>query len=207
MCPRQMSLAAFSKMPRLTGLRQSASSTELEILEHLARDFSSPAIAKAFTRECQALQAKLSDSRELEAAKAVVAEISRRIRTLTSRLEETSEPAPILRRLEELEVERRGASERALRAEDNQSRIAALQNITEADVARLLAGISRGLAELHREALKDALRLWIDRIELDAQTRSGRLIYRLALTGDKLASPRVPNGKIVARVDAWLCAA
>lgn len=46
------------------------------------------------------------------------------------------------------------------------------------------------VAELPREALKDALRGWICRVELDPETRKGRVVYRLSLARDKVASPR-----------------
>jgi site-specific DNA recombinase len=105
------------------------------VLEHLAADLSAPPIVAAFTREAKRLQGELQDRGELEAARAALGDISRRSSKLTDLLEQTSDPSPLLRRLEELELERRGAAERLLRAEDAQERIQALEGITEADVA------------------------------------------------------------------------
>jgi site-specific DNA recombinase len=161
------------------------------VLEHLAADLSTAPIVAAFTREAKRLQGELQDHSELEAAKAAMADIERRSSRLTDLLELTSDPAPLLRRLEELELERRGAAERLLRAEDAQARAQALQGITEADVAALLGGIAGDLPGLERGALKDVLRAWVARIELDPATRAGRLVYRLTLSRDSVASPRV----------------
>jgi site-specific DNA recombinase len=176
-----------------TGRRVSSNAIESQVLELLARDFSKPAIVKAFTREARKIQAELEDSRELDQAKSALAAIEKTARRLTDLLEQTTEPAPILRRLEALELERRATAERMMRAEDASQRIATLERITERDVAALLRKISADLAELHRDSLKDVLQLWLERVELDPTTRQGRLIYRLCLTGDKLASPRRPE--------------
>jgi hypothetical protein len=92
-------------------------------------------------------------------------------------------------RLDELEEERRTAAERVLRGEDVQDRVRVLQAVTEADVALVLATVAEGMATLDRDALKDVLRAWIGRIELDPATRTGRVVYRLTLTRDKVASP------------------
>src|SRR4051812_12107281 len=100
------------------------------------------------------------------------------------------DPSPLLRRLEELELERRPAAERVLRAEAEQDRVRILETVTERDVAQLLAGLAEDIAALDRETLKDVLRAWIGKIELDPTTRAGRLIYRLTLNPVSVASPR-----------------
>jgi hypothetical protein len=109
---------------------------------------------------------------------------------LTGLLDQTTEPAPLLRRIEELEYERRKAADRAARAEADRKQAQAAREITEKDVIRAFTKLADDLAELDRDALKDALRGWIDRVELDPATRVGRLHYRLTLGGVNVASPR-----------------
>lgn len=112
------------------------------------------------------------------------------MRRLTDLLEQAKEPRPLLERLDQLEAERQRAAERVLRAEDAQDRVKVLAAVTEEEVAATMAEVAATLAELDRDALKDVLRAWIDRIVLDPATRTGRVDYRLSISRDKVASPR-----------------
>jgi site-specific DNA recombinase len=163
---------------------------ERAMLEQFSIDFAAPAIVQAFAREARKLQDELVDRSELEAARAGVVDVEKRMAKLTGLIEFAREPRPILARLDELEEERRAAAERLMRAQDAQERVRVLEAITEADVAQLLAGIATSMGDLDREALKGVLRAWIGRIELDPATRAGRVVYRLTLSRDKVASPR-----------------
>lgn len=162
---------------------------ERAVLGQLGVDLAAPAIVQAFVREIAALQEQLQDRSELEVARAALADVQKRVAKLTGLIEHAREPRPILARLDELEEERRGAAERVMRGEDAQERVKTLQRLTEADVAALLGRMASDIQALDRDALKDVLRAWIDRIELDPATRSGRIVYRLSLSRDKVASP------------------
>lgn len=76
------------------------------------------------------------------------------------------------------------------RAEADMQQVKESRAVTEKDVQRALGRLGEELPSLDREALKDALRGWIARVELDPATRSGRVHYRLTLSGVKVASPR-----------------
>jgi len=171
-----------------------AEELEAAVLEQLAADFARREVIAAFTREVRALQESLRDARGLVAAREALAGVEARIRRLTALLGETTEPAPLLRRLEELEGERRTAADEVARAEAALADARVVTAITEADVAQLLAGMAGSLAALPREALKDALRGWLSRVELDPVTRQGRVVYRLFLARDNVASPRRAGG-------------
>lgn len=122
------------------------------------------------------------------------------IATLVFRANVAADKAPhLLELLERLQVaelllrlarDQRAAAERVARAEDALADARVVSAVTEADVRQLLAGMAGSLAELPREALKDALRGWLGRVELDPASRAGRITYRLALSRDKVASPR-----------------
>lgn len=174
---------------RTAGGSINAEVLERAVLEQIAIDVATPAIIGGFAREVRALQEQLQDRHELEAARAALADIEKRVAKLTGLIEFAKEPRPIMARLDELELERRSAAERVLRADDAQDRVKTLQAITEADVAALLATMAASIQDLDRDALKDVLRAWIGRIELDPATRAGQLVYRLTLSRDKVASP------------------
>jgi len=166
-----------------------AAALERAVLEHLSADFSAPAIVQAFTREARRLQEGLQDRSELEAARGALTDLGKRISKLTGLIEHAREPRPLMARLDELELERRAAAERMLRAEDTQDRVKSLQAVSEAEVGAALAGVAESVPMLDRDALKDVLRAWIGRIELDPATRCGRIVYRLTLSRDMVASP------------------
>lgn len=69
-------------------------------------------------------------------------------------------------------------------------RVRYIRAISEADVHRTLDRLAEDMQNLDRGALKDVLRRRIERIELDPATRAGRVHYRLAVGGVKVASPR-----------------
>jgi DNA invertase Pin-like site-specific DNA recombinase len=163
---------------------------ERSVLEQLPVDLGSPEIVQAFVREIRALQENLQDRSELEAARAALADVEKRIRKLMGLVEHAREPRPLLARLDELEIERQDAAERVMRAEDAGERVKVLEAVDEAAVAALLQRMASDMGELDRDALKDVLRAWIGRIELDPATRSGRITYRLTLSRVKVASPQ-----------------
>lgn len=166
-----------------------AEALERGVLEQMAIDVGTPAIIQGFVREVRALQEQLQDRRELDGARAALADIEKRVTKLMGLVEHAREPRPIMARLDELELERRTAAERVLRADDAQDRVKTLQAVTEADVGALLAMLATSMRDLDRDALKDVLRAWIARIELDPATRAGRVVYSMTLTRVKVASP------------------
>lgn len=167
-----------------------AEDLEAAVLEQLATDFSQKEVVEAFTREVRAIQDAMQDAKDLAAAKDALAAVEKRQRRLLALLEEADEPQALLRQVDASERERRAAVERIARAEDALVDARVVTAVTEEEVRQLLAGMAGALAELPREALKDALRGWLSRVELDPVTRAGRITYRLALARDKVASPR-----------------
>lgn len=171
-----------------------ADELEAAVLEQLAADLAAPAVVEAFVREIRALQESMQDARDLAGARQALVAVEKRQGRLMALLEEADEPAPLLRRLEELEGERRAAADRAARAEDALADARVVTAVTADDVGRLLEEMAASLPDLPREALKDVLRGWLSRVELDPVTRRGRITYRLPLTRDKVASPRRAGG-------------
>lgn len=160
-----------------------AEDLESAVLSQVATDFQAPAIVQAYVREIGNLHQQMADPGEQDNARRTLKDLESNAARLMSLLEETSEPGPILRRLEELERERPVASDRAARAESDYKDAMAARAITADEVRTALRCLAPDLAGLDRDSLKDALKGWIPRVELDPTTRAGRVVYRLALGG------------------------
>ncbi len=176
---------------RTAGGSVNAQELERAVLDRMAADFAAPAMLSAITRELGAMQERLLDRSEATASAEALKDVEKRIAKLTSLVEQTTEPRPLLERLQELEGERRSAAERVMRSEHALEQVRALESVTEADVEALTRNLAENLFNMEREAQKDALAACIDKVELDPATRQGRLFYRLAVTSrDMVASPR-----------------
>ncbi len=117
------------------------------------------------------------------------------IARLTELIEETDTPAPLLRRIEELERGRDEATKRLQRLEDDTRRAKLLAAVRESDVRHMLDTLAEDIAALDRAHLKDFLAGMIEAVSLDPDTRAGEIRYRIGASGVKLASPRgcIPN--------------
>ena len=155
----------------------------------LAFDLRGDAMIVAMTERARCAQ-QPGDGQELQATQAELRDADRRIARLTSLIEETDTPGPLLRRIEELERGRDEAAQRLQRLEEETRRAKALATVKESDVRRLLDALSEDLAALDREHLKDFLAGMIEAISLDPDTRAGEIRYRIGASGVKVASPR-----------------
>ena len=121
--------------------------------------------------------------------------------TLTARIARTidlaaemDDPAPILRRVKDLEHQRAELAEglERLRAQREEATYAATADVNEtrALLRRLFAQIQEQSQEAEsRAAARLSLQSMLERIELDPLTPAVRLHYAVQ-TGDKMASPR-----------------
>ena len=183
---------------RIRGGAVNSMEREHAVLAQIAADFRSPAIVAAYVRELNSLQANLAEFVDVEGAERALNDVEDKISRLTSLLEQTTEPAPLVRRIEELEHDRRGAADRLARARDDHERSLATRAITEEDVHEALDHLAEDLEAFDRDSLKDSLGQWLSKIEFDPASRSGRMHYRLTVDGVKVASPR---GSVVIPVD------
>jgi len=166
---------------------------EEAVLQQVAIDIRGDAMVKTMTDNARAAQ-QPGDGHELQALQADLRDTDARIKKLTGLLEETDRPAPLLRRIEELEGSRADAAERLARLEDETRRAKALAAVKESDVRRMLDTLAEDMTALDRDHLKDFLGTLIEEIILDPATRAGAIRYRIAqLSGVKLASPRVTD--------------
>ena len=102
-----------------------------------------------------------------------------------------SDPAPALRKVEELEQQRKQLADEIARLEKEQGLTTRLAAITEPAVKQLLRGVVQEMRAMQREALKDMLASLTEKIVLDPLTLQCQIHYRIGIEGrNKLASPR-----------------
>jgi hypothetical protein len=104
------------------------------------------------------------------------------------------DPAPVLRRVADLEAQRAQLMEEAAALRAAAGQRAAAATITEGQVRRLLAQwmeAVRGAGDDELQAQsRQALGDLVERVELDPATMTARVLYALR-AGDKVATPRV----------------
>ena len=101
-----------------------------------------------------------------------------------------TDPAPALRKIDELEGQRTTLAKELARATENAGATQILESITEAQVGKLLAGVADGLSEHLPAALKDILGCLVEHVELNAESHQCTIHYRIGLEGRyRLASP------------------
>ncbi len=178
------------------GRKISATRIENAVLDRLARDLSSD---DAVARLLASMRDLAGDDGPVDGRR--IAGLDRRIAALTQQIGRTvdlaarlDDPAPVLRRVQDLEHARAQLIEELadLRARGDQLRQAEQLGPEQVRslLGRLLAQIREAAAESEtRATARVALHEVLDRIELDVDASSVRLHYAVQ-TGDKVASPR-----------------
>lgn len=166
---------------------------ESQVLDHVLEDLASPAFAPALLSGTRAALASETDPAALRRLRTSIAELASKISRTLDLAADLEDPAPALRKVEELERERSDKLKQLHAAEAEAGRAAWIQKLTLADVARALAGISAQAREAGRgELLRPVILSVVDRIEIDPDTLSGGICYRVAPpeSGVSVASPR-----------------
>jgi site-specific DNA recombinase len=182
------------------GKKVAAHRVEHAVLEHLAAELASDQVAEQL---CATMQALASGGQPADGRTA--AGIERRLVTITAQIGKTvdlaaqlADPAPVLRRVQDLEHQRAQLADQLASLRLRQQAAAGAHTITvdqvHALLRRLFAEISATANEqsARRDEARQALCAVLERIELDPQDPVLRLHYAVE-TGDMVASPRPPN--------------
>ncbi|OQY72481.1 MAG: hypothetical protein B6D47_04830 [Rhodocyclaceae bacterium UTPRO2] len=174
------------------GSRILAENVERAIVGRVMEDMQGEAMAAAVAAHYQRLGSKNKGTNgDTASLKRRIDDLTRRIGRLADLISETSAPGALLRQIEEFEAERERAK---LALEGMEAEAQAMQTMRELrpeQVRRVLRGIAQDMNAQEPSALRDALREFIDRIELDPVTFDATVNWRLGhLTGVKVASPR-----------------
>ncbi len=165
---------------------------EEPVLEQVFADLASPEFADALVVGTRAALANAVDEQRLRRLRAELAALGTKIAKTLDLATGLDDPAPALRRVDELEAERRAKSAelQALEAEAEQART--IGAITPDVVRRLLADLIEEAKQDARSGLRASVVKLIERVELDPRTLAATLHYRIAApeSGVLLASPR-----------------
>jgi site-specific DNA recombinase len=179
------------RLRRAGGARTIARSViEDAVAEQIAADLRAPTLAAGLLAQVRSSLAKLGDSGRLEEARRADVALSRRIATMMDLAAEMKDRAPALRRIEELEQALAAGRQDLVALEAEAAEAKAMAEVSEAQVARVLANLAENLrAANDPSALRAALEGLIEKVELDPDTLRGVVHYRVA-AGVKVASPR-----------------
>lgn len=157
------------------------------VIDQVGRDMQSDAFI------AQLLKAARSQSREdpTEDLRAALGDVTRKIDKATDLALALADPAPAHRKIDQLERERRDIVAQIERLEREHRTQIALRDVTEHDIRRALSNLWQDATEADTGTMKQALRAFIDRVELDPATLAARIHYRVALDRSvSRASPR-----------------
>lgn len=155
------------------------------VVQQLLRDLRSPAF----------VQGMVAKARERAVLDDPAADLRQEVTSLTKQIDRAAElamqledPAPMLRKVDELERRRKALAEEIARLEREYSLRAALASVTEEQVAALLGDLAEEMVG-HPRA-KQVLRTFVDRVTLDPQTLACQIHYKLSVSDSlSMASP------------------
>lgn len=167
---------------RVKGRQVQADRVDKAVAAHVLKDLQSTSFVKAVTKAARDLRAPDTDKPLREA----LAAAEKRLARLVGLVEQTDSPAPLLRQMEAVEVERARLADALAEHEAATARRNAMSQITEMEVRRLLVERAAAIEEADSDAMRDALTGLLDRVEFDGEEL--RIHYRIGR--DKMASPR-----------------
>lgn len=171
-----------------TGKRMAQGDIEEAVVAQVGSDLVSDAFVGELVKEARRMSAPPPDA-EIKPLRDQVNAISVKIGRMTDLAAESETPRPFLAQIETLERQREKLVEELSRKETDQRAAEVLRAISAKDVRQILASLAENLGVVDRDALKEYLTAFLEKIELCPSSNSCRLHYRIA-TGDLLASPR-----------------
>jgi hypothetical protein len=127
--------------------------------------------------------------RAVPSAKVEIAALEARASKMMDMAAALESPAPVLRKVDEIERERIAVEQRvvAWELEDETSR--SLANVTEAQVRKCLRGMAEEMRTYPRGEMRDFLTSILSGVELGPVESTIRLDYRIPLSANSVASP------------------
>jgi DNA invertase Pin-like site-specific DNA recombinase len=172
------------------GRKISAARIEPAILARIQSDLLDEGAVESVLASVRALQ-------EAPPPRKAIAALERRLATLSVQIGRTidlagqiADPAPVLRRVEQLETERASVVEQLAQARSLERQAESGRRLTAADVRALLSHLFADIrAGESVDEIRAELAKVLERVELDPDTLAATLYYSVA-TGVNLASPR-----------------
>ena len=158
------------------------------VVGKLVEDMRSREFVAALLRESRQAHAAPDPTSDLRAEIVAINNQVARAMDLALQLDD---PAPALRKVNELEAKRRAIADEMERLERDYTVQQALQGVTEDQVAELICSLAEEIETAERPRLKGVVRTLVERVTLNPETLECRVHYCIAVT-DRLcmASPR-----------------
>lgn len=161
--------------------------------------FSAALVKRTRTSYGREFGVELARLREAEGA------LDRRISGFMDMAEKLETPGPVLRKVDELETDRKRLAREMEQAKRDAATAAAARAVTEDQVGWMLDAMAADMASLDREKLKDFIFSICERITLNPEALTAGIHYKIPLMRrDRLASPRtadpIPLGKAVSYI-------
>lgn len=163
------------------------------VIETVAKDLQSPVFVAAAVKSTRE-QFAITHAEEIAATRTEIAKLDARSSRLLDVASELKSPAPVLRKVDELERQRGECEQRIVAWNKEDESAHALAKVTDAQVRTMLGHMADEMRLYERGALKAFLLTILDRVELDPEQQTLQVCYRIPLRGGVSgASPRDSN--------------
>lgn len=172
------------------GKKVRAAEVDQAVIAKVANDLKSAAFVTALVKQARKQQ-EPEEVKDLKAASKQIETINAKITKMVDLAGQMTTPAPMLRKIEELELERGRLVAEMQKLERLADSAKVLAFVTESDVKKMLDAMAADMNNIDRENLKDFLAGLIERIDLDPADLGCSIHYSIPLArGDRMASPR-----------------
>lgn len=182
----------------------SARDVEQTLLSKIAEDLRSSTFGAALVKRARTSYGR-EFTEELTRLGQAEATLARRISGFMDMAEKLESAGPVLRKVEELERDRKELAREIEQARRDATTAAAARAVTEDQVGRMLDAMASDMQRLDREKLKDFLNSICERVTLNPNAVTFGIHYKIPLASrNRVATPRgddsIPHGKIVSYV-------
>lgn len=188
-----------------TGSRSTpAHDVDTSILSKIASDLRSSAFSATLVQRTRTSYGR-EFGVEIERLRSAEDTLQKRISGFMDMAEKLETPGPVLRKVDELEADRKRLAREMDQAKRDAATAAAARAVSADQVGRMLDALATDMASKARQELKDFLFTICEGITLNPDTLTAGIHYKIPLARrDRLASPRrdepVPLGKAVSYV-------
>lgn len=165
-----------------------ARAVESAVLAHMRADLASPEFVAALLAETKRIAAGRTRTDPATDLRNQHKALSARISRAMDLAGELADPQPALRKIDELERQRKQVLEEIDRIEREQALTKALADITEESITAILDNVFGQMGDLPAADLRSLLGSMVERVTLDPKTRQCRIHYRITV-GVQVASP------------------
>lgn len=161
---------------------------ETAVVRKVLHDMNSSEFIRQLTIEAKKFAEKHRED-PAEQLRPVVQDLTAQISRLMDIAAQMVDPAPAIRKIDELERKRKSVAEEISRLDQEYTAAAMMRDLTESTVSQLLSGVVEQVKVAQRETLKDILNELIEHIVLDPVSLECQIQYRIGLRNN-MASPR-----------------